>query len=116
MQVKQKLSAVVVSLVFAFSAAGISFATEQPPPPPEMDAWLKAARLGSYDTAPQDWAEIGRMAEKEGEVIIYSASSRMAKVAKKFMEKYPAIKVTSYDLGSVKTIEKTIREQDAKLY
>ncbi len=115
MRVQQKLLAVISTLVLV-GIVGVCTAAKQPPPPPEMDGWLKSAKLGPYDTKPQDWAEIKKKADEEGEVIIYSASSRMAKVAKKFMEKYPAIKVTSYDLGSVKTIEKTIREQNANLY
>lgn len=91
-------------------------AAEQPAAPPEMDAWMKAAQLGPYDTGKHDWDDIRKKAVEEGSVVIYSASSRMAKVAKRFMDKYPGIKATSYDLGSVKTIEKTIREQSAKLY
>jgi len=115
MRVQHKILAVLITLIF-IGAAGVSIAATQPPPPPEMDAWLKASKLGSYDTTPQNWAEIEKMANEEGNLTIYSASSRMAKVGKKFMEKYPAIKVTSYDLGSVKTIEKTIREQNAGMY
>ena len=106
-----------------FLAAGLlalaptgAWAASQPAPPPEMDAWLKAAKLGPYATSPQNWAEIERKAVEEGEVVIYSSSSRMAKVAKTFNIDFPGIKVTSYDLGSVKSIEKTVREQDAELF
>ena len=84
--------------------------------PPEMNAWLQAAKLGPYEEAPQNWAEIEKLAQEEGEVIVYSASSRIANVASEFEKKYPGIKVTSFDLGSVKTIEKTVGEQDAGLY
>ncbi|PID59602.1 iron ABC transporter substrate-binding protein [candidate division KSB3 bacterium] len=84
--------------------------------PPEMDAWLQAAKLGPYEESPQNWAEIEKLAKEEGEVVIYSASSRIAKVAPEFEKKYPGIKVTSFDLGSVKTIEKTVGEQEAGLY
>lgn len=100
-----------ISLVLASAALAAP-----PEPPAEMDAWLKAAELGKYDTGKHDWAAIEKKANEEGEVIIYSASSRMAKVGKNFSKIYPKIKVTSYDLGSVKTIEKTVREQDAKIY
>ena len=106
--------ALIICIGLAFGST--SYAAKQPTPPPEMDAWLKAAELGPYDTGKHNWVEIERKAKQEGEVVIYSASSRMAKVAKAFMEKFPGIKATSYDLGSVKTIEKTIREQQAKLY
>ena len=48
--------------------------------------------------------------------MIYSSSSRIAKVAASFEKKYPGIKVTYFDLGSVGTVEKTIQEQDANLF
>jgi len=84
--------------------------------PPEMEKWLNASKLGPYGESPQNWAEIEQLAKKEGEVVVYSASSRIAKVAPEFEKKYPGIKVTYFDLGSVKTVEKTIGEQDAGLY
>jgi len=84
--------------------------------PPEMDAWMKKAKLGPYEESPQNWDEITKLAKEEGEVIIYSSSSRIAKVADAFMAVYPEIKVTYFDLGSVQTVEKTVLEQDANLY
>ena len=48
-----------------------------------MDAWLQEAELGPYEGA-QDWAEIEAKAREEGEVIVYSSSSRIAKVAEAF--------------------------------
>jgi iron(III) transport system substrate-binding protein len=84
--------------------------------PPEMDAWLQDAKLGPYEESPQNWDEIEQLAKEEGEVVVYSASSRIANVADAFMEKYPEITVTYFDLGSVQTVEKTALEQDADLY
>lgn len=84
--------------------------------PVEMEEWLKAAKLGPYEGSKQDWAEIERLAKEEGEVIIYSSSSRVAKYGPEFEKKYPGIKVTYFDLGSVKTVEKTVGEQDAGLF
>lgn len=100
----------------SFTVISAAVLATPPKPPAEMEAWLKSAQLGSYDTGKHDWAAIEEAANKEGEVIIYSASGRMGKVAKKFMKVYPNIKVTSYDLGSNKTIEKTVREQDANIF
>ncbi len=113
---KRSILSLSVLLFAGFLALAPASALEQPAPPPEMDAWLKAAKLGAYGKAPQDWDEILRKANEEGEVIVYSSSSRIAKVAKTFMALYPGIKVTSHDLGSVKSIEKTVREQDANLF
>ena len=84
--------------------------------PPEMEEWLKEAKLGPHEESPQDWEEIERLAKEEGEVVVYSASSRVADYGAAFEKKYPEIEVTGYDLGSVKTVEKTIREQEAGLY
>jgi iron(III) transport system substrate-binding protein len=98
------------------SVSAAAMAASQPAPPPEMDAWLKAAKLGAYAESPQNWGEIERKAKEEGSLVIYSSSSRMAKVAKAFIAEHPGIEVNSYDLGSVKSIEKTVREQDANLY
>jgi len=53
---------------------------------------------------------------KEGEVAVYTASGRIAKLVDHFEALYPGIKLTVYDLGSVKTIEKTVREQDAGIF
>jgi iron(III) transport system substrate-binding protein len=98
------------------SVSAAAMAASQPAPAPEMDAWLKAAKLGAYAESPQNWGEIERKAKEEGSLVIYSSSSRMAKVAKAFIAEHPGIEVNSYDLGSVKSIEKTVREQDANLY
>ena len=83
--------------------------------PPEMDAWLQEAGLGPYE-GEQDWDEITRLARAEGEVVVYSSSSRIATVAALFQEEYPEITVTFFDLGSVGAVEKTISEQQAELY
>jgi iron(III) transport system substrate-binding protein len=103
--------------VGAFASVSVAaMAASQSAPPPEMDAWLKAAKLGQYAESPQNWAEIERMAKEEGSLVIYSSSSRMAKVAKAFMADHPGIEVNSFDLGSVKSVEKTVREQDANIF
>ena len=95
---------------------GVQKSAAQDKLPPDMDKWLKTAKLGPYEGSPQNWADIEKLAKMEGKVVVYSSSSRVAKVAPEFEKKYPGIKVTYFDLGSVKTVEKTIGEQDAGLY
>ena len=104
----------IVSVLFCFPVVQASEAKDKFPP--EMETWLKDSKLGPYEESPQNWAKIEQLAKKEGEVVVYSASSRIAKVAPEFEKKYPGIKVTYFDLGSVKTIEKTVGEQTAGLY
>ncbi|NOY08411.1 MAG: ABC transporter substrate-binding protein [Spirochaetes bacterium] len=84
--------------------------------PPGMEKWLKEAKLGPYQEHPQNWKEIEAKAKEEGEVVVYSSSSRIAKVAGLFEKTYPGIKVKYFDLGSVKSVEKTVAEQKADLY
>lgn len=84
--------------------------------PPETDAWLKAAELGPYAPASEDWDAIVAKAKEEGQVVVYSASGRIAMLVDAFAATYPGIEVEVFDLGSVKTVEKTIREQQAGIY
>ena len=55
--------------------------------------------------------------KNEGEVTVYTASGRIAKLVDHFEALYPGIKLVPFMiLGSVKTIEKTVREQDAGIF
>ena len=82
----------------------------------KLDAWLMENSLGSHATGQENWDEIVAAAKEEGEVSVYTASGRIAKLVDHFEALYPGIKLTVYDLGSVKTIEKTVREQDAGIF
>jgi len=83
---------------------------------PELDTWLKANKLGSYADGNENWDDIVAKARQEGEVVVYSSSGRIAKLVDSFNALYPEITLTLFDLGSVKTIEKAIREQDASIH
>jgi len=108
-----------VSLAALLLLSGFAFATPEAEDtmdyPPEMDTWLQEAKLGPYEGT-QDWDEIERLASQEGEVVVYSSSSRVATVGSLFEAEYPGITVTYFDLGSVGAVEKTISEQDAGLF
>ncbi len=80
------------------------------------EAWLKANQLGSYDTGEQDWAAIEEAAKKEGSVIVYANSSKIAKAADMWAEKYPDIKLEGYDLGGDDVLSKTLGEQQSSLF
>jgi iron(III) transport system substrate-binding protein len=83
---------------------------------PELDAWLKSAQLGPHAAASEDWDDVVAKAKQEGEVVVYSSSGRIAKLVDSFNALYPEITLTLFDLGSVKSVEKTIREQDAGIF
>jgi len=82
----------------------------------ELEAWLKANALGTHAMMEENWDDIVAKANEEGEVVIYSSSGRIAKLKDHFEALHPDITLTLFDLGSVKTIEKTVREQDAGIF
>ncbi len=83
---------------------------------PELEAWLQENALGTNAMVEENWDDIVARATQEGEVVVYSSSGRIAKLADHFQALYPGITLTLFDLGSVKTIEKTVREQDAGIF
>ncbi len=105
------LATTVFAAAVTMSSSGIAQEST-----PELDAWLQANELGSYAGDSEDWDDIIAKARQEGEVVVYSASGRIAKLVEHFNNLYPEITLTLFDLGSVKTIEKTVREQEASIY
>ncbi len=79
------------------------------------ETWQKAAGVGEYASANQDWAEIEAAAKKEGQVVIYSVSSRIAKLVDGFKEKY-SIEIVGFDMPSDLQIEKLRREHKAGIH
>ena len=87
---------VFLSLVVALLAGcGAAAVTPTPKTDTATDAWLKAAQLGTYAPAKQDWTAIEAAAKKEGKVLVYANSSRIADVKKLFEAKYPATEFPS---------------------
>src|SRR5688500_17375296 len=97
-----KARRVAGALTFAPAASAPAQQTE-----PRWDAWLQKSQLGPYQKN-ENWDEVVTNAKKEGEVVVYSSSGTMLKVAEDFAKFYPEIKVKAYDLGSEKTIEKVV--------
>ncbi|MGL4237418.1 ABC transporter substrate-binding protein [Tabrizicola sp.] len=80
--------------------------------PAFADAEWAAANGFGPDAGPQDWAAIEAAAKEEGEVIIYSVSSRVAALGEAFEAKY-GIKVVPHDISSDVQMEKFRREHRA---
>lgn len=57
----------------------------------------------------EDWDEIIRLAKKEGSLVVYAPTSRLAQAAEAFQAKY-GIKVETHQLSEVEMIERTYRE------
>ncbi len=109
------IAAMVMAGIVSVAILTIAQANAATQIPPEMEAWLKASKLGAYNKN-ENWDEIVANAKKEGEVVVYTSSGRISKLVKPFNAIYPEIKLTVHDLGSVKSVEKTIREQDASIF
>ncbi|MBT4068804.1 MAG: solute-binding protein [Candidatus Marinimicrobia bacterium] len=110
------LYAKLISSFLVIFILNLSSAVAVPKPPPEMEAWLKASKLGPYDTGAENWDEIVKKANAEGEVVVYSSSGRIQKLVKPFAKIYPGIKLTVHDLGSTKSVVKTKKEQEAGIF
>ena len=109
------IMATLMAIFVSVSMLAVTQANAAMQPTPEMDAWLKASKLGPYNKN-ENWSDIVAKAKQEGEVVVYTSSGRIAKLVKPFNAIYPEIKLTVHDLGSVKSVEKTIREQDANIF
>ena len=73
--------------------------------------FLSAAVAGPFNEE-----ALYQAAKKEGEVNIYSYSSRVHKFGKTFEAKYPGIKVNGFDMDSPEIVTKVLAEQAAKNY
>ena len=106
MKTINSLNVFALSLGIAFMSIGSAQADE---------AWQKKAGVGIYAPANQDWDAIEASARKEGQVVIYSVSSRIAKLVDGFKEKY-GIDIIGYDISSDLQLEKLSREHRAGVY
>ena len=79
------------------------------------ETWQKTAQVGKFASSTQDWAAIEAAAKKEGQVVIYSVSSRIAKLVDGFKEKY-GIEIVGFDMPSDLQIEKLRREHKAGIH
>ncbi len=107
------LAFLLLSCLAAFAGGGGEGATELSP---ETEAWLQEARLGKYVEDSFDEAALYEAAKKEGEVNIYSYSSRVFKFGPTFEEEYPGIKVNGFDIDSAEMVTKILAEQNAENY
>ncbi len=71
--------------------------------------WAEDNGLNKTETV----AELYEAAKKEGEVVVYSISSRMEKVLPDFEAAYPGVKMTPYDISTNELLEKITREYAA---
>lgn len=80
--------------------------------PEQVDAALSAAQLGPYQPAEEDWDAIEAAARAEGEVVLYSLSSRHPAVAEIFSERY-GINVVYAALNTEEQLQRLDAQQRA---
>ncbi len=107
------LAFLLLSCLIAFAGGEKERATELSP---ETEAWLQEARLGKYVETSFDEAALYKAAREEGEVNIYSYSSRVFKFGSTFEEEYSGIKVNGFDIDSAEIVTKILAEQNAENY
>ena len=81
----------------------------------DLDAWLKSAQLGEYTPAEDDWEAIEKAAKEEGELVVYSNSSKVYEICRGFYDKY-GIKAIPNDIGTGDMFEKLTRLQESGVY
>lgn len=81
--------------------------------PAQLDALLQAKELGPYQPEDEDWDAIIEAAKREGEVVLYSLSSRHPVVAQKFEQQY-GITVHYAALGTEEQISRLHAQQRAE--
>lgn len=101
---KSKLMSTAAALAIVISGGAIA-----------DEAWQKTAGVGAFASETQDWTAIEAAASAEGTVVIYSVSSRIAKLVDGFQEKY-GIEIIGHDMPSDLQIEKLRREHKAGVH
>lgn len=76
----------------------------------EASEWEESSKILNMD---QTEEELYELAKAEGQVTLYSISSRCTKVADAFNEKYPGVVCTPFDISTNELLEKVTREYDA---
>jgi iron(III) transport system substrate-binding protein len=80
---------------------------------PAVTEW---ARTNKINDGSQTAAELYELAKQEGQVSIYSISSRITNIKQTFEKQYPGITVNAYDIASNELYEKVTREYAAGVY
>lgn len=67
----------------------------------EAEQWAKDNGFGPYQAAEEDWDAIYAAALEEGEVVVYSNSSKIEKLIEPFQEMYPGIILAGGDTDEI---------------
>jgi iron(III) transport system substrate-binding protein len=67
----------------------------------EAEEWARANGVGPWTPETEDWAAIEEAARAEGKVVVYSNSSKIAKLIEPFQEMYPGIELAGADTDDI---------------
>ena len=98
-------------------ASGDTTDTTDPSAPPaetQLTPWEEASQI--YNTEETDEELYQKALDEGGTVTLYSISSRCTKVAEAFMDKYPEITCTPFDISTNALLDKVTREHEAGQY
>ena len=82
---------------------------------PALENWMKEAQIGPYQPEEENWDEIIKAAQEEGEVVVYADTSRVPKIAKDFEARY-GVKLVASDIGAADIQEKISKLQASGVY
>jgi len=80
---------------------------------PVVTEWARENRIDDGSQTPE---ELYELAKQEGQVTVYSISSRITSVKTSFEKQYPGVIVNAYDINSNELYEKVSREYDAGVH
>ena len=111
--------AILIALVLIAGSsllfAGGSKEQAKPKVDPAIDVWMKEAQIGPYQPAEENWDEIIKAAQAEGEIVLYADTSRISKFQDAFEKEY-GVKIVYSDLGAAEIKDKLKKLQDSNVY
>ena len=83
------------------SANNVAEPVDTEPEMTESEIWAQANGFGPYQPAEEDWDAIYEAAKLEGEVVVYSNSSKIEKLIEPFEAMYPGVKLSGGDTDDI---------------
>ena len=109
----KKLLSALLAAVMLFTVTGCG-GTDDEAEDAGATSWEETANITATDETDEELYE--QAIAEGGEVTLYSISSRCTKVAEAFMDKYPEITCTPFDISTNDLLDKVTREHEAGQY
>ena len=109
----KKLLSALLAAVMLFTVTGCG-GTDDEAEDAGATSWEETANITATDETDEELYE--QAIAEGGEVTLYSISSRCTKVAEAFMDKYPEITCTPFDISTNDLLDKVTREHEASMW